>query len=162
MPLALLISFQAYNSTTSFTIEVTNASFDGLQTLNVGSQSTGAGAGKVTFNPFSFTKRPDVNTPDFFKRMCSGTPYQKVVLSAYTTDSKNPFLIYAMGLAAIKTVSFAGSEIDGTATEVVTMEYGQAGYSIAPQNPDGSFGAPVTAGWDRVKNVSIDFAKVGA
>ena len=31
---------------------VTGGSFDIEQTLKIGSQSTGAGAGKVTFNPF--------------------------------------------------------------------------------------------------------------
>ena len=34
-------------------------SFDIEQTLNIGSQSTGAGAGKVTFNPFSITRKID-------------------------------------------------------------------------------------------------------
>ena len=32
--------------------EVEDYSFDIEQTLNIGSQSSGAGAGKVTFNPF--------------------------------------------------------------------------------------------------------------
>jgi bacteriocin-like protein len=32
--------------------EVKDFSFDIEQTLNIGSQSSGAGAGKVTFNPF--------------------------------------------------------------------------------------------------------------
>jgi bacteriocin-like protein len=32
-------------------------SFDIEQTLNIGSQSTGAGAGKVTFNPFQVPHR---------------------------------------------------------------------------------------------------------
>ena len=33
--------------------EVASFSFDIEQTLNIGSQSSGAGAGKVTFNPFT-------------------------------------------------------------------------------------------------------------
>ena len=33
------------------------------QTLNIGSQSTGAGAGKVTFEPFVITKKTDTSTP---------------------------------------------------------------------------------------------------
>jgi hypothetical protein len=37
--------------------EIEDFSFDLEQTLNIGSQSTGAGAGKVTFNPFSITRR---------------------------------------------------------------------------------------------------------
>ena len=36
--------------------EVSDYSFDVEQVLNIGSQSSGAGAGKVTFNPFSITK----------------------------------------------------------------------------------------------------------
>jgi hypothetical protein len=35
----------------------TVASADIEQTLNIGSQSSGAGAGKVTFNPFSITRK---------------------------------------------------------------------------------------------------------
>ncbi len=35
-------------------------------TLSIGSQSTGAGAGKVTFNPFSITRKVDRSSPIFF------------------------------------------------------------------------------------------------
>jgi hypothetical protein len=38
------------------------SAFDIEQTLNIGSQSTGAGAGKVTFNPFSITRKIDVSS----------------------------------------------------------------------------------------------------
>jgi hypothetical protein len=37
--------------------EIEDYSFDIEQTLNIGSQSTGAGSGKITFNPFSITSR---------------------------------------------------------------------------------------------------------
>jgi type VI protein secretion system component Hcp len=39
-----------------------------LELCNVsgGTQSTGAGAGKVTFNPFSITKRVDKASPQLF------------------------------------------------------------------------------------------------
>jgi murein endopeptidase len=33
---------------------------------NIGSQSSGAGAGKVTFNPFSITRKVDRASPVFF------------------------------------------------------------------------------------------------
>ncbi len=36
--------------------EVEDYSFDVEQVLNIGSQSSGAGAGKVTFNPFSISR----------------------------------------------------------------------------------------------------------
>ncbi len=34
--------------------------------INGGSQSTGAGAGKVTFNPFHITKKTDAASPELF------------------------------------------------------------------------------------------------
>src|SRR4051794_37054555 len=54
--------------------EIEDFSFDIEQTLNIGSQSTGAGAGKVTFNPFSITRKIDVSSATFFEQACSGTP----------------------------------------------------------------------------------------
>ena len=37
--------------------KVSGGSFDIEQVLNIGSQSSGAGAGKITFNPFSITRK---------------------------------------------------------------------------------------------------------
>jgi bacteriocin-like protein len=42
------------------------AKFDVEQVLNIGSQSSGAGAGKVTFNPFSITRHVDKASPVLF------------------------------------------------------------------------------------------------
>src|SRR3954451_9579978 len=60
--------------------EIEDFSFDIEQTLNIGSQSTGAGAGKVTFNPFSITRKIDKSSPTFFQMACSGTAFKQVVL----------------------------------------------------------------------------------
>src|SRR5271165_1703753 len=61
--------------------EVEDFSFDIEQTLNIGSQSTGAGAGKVTFNPFSVTRKTDQSSPTFFQMACSGTAFKMVTLA---------------------------------------------------------------------------------
>src|ERR1700759_4147058 len=58
--------------------EIENFSFDIEQVLNIGSQSTGAGAGKVTFNPFSIDRKIDVSSPRLFEMACSGTPFMQV------------------------------------------------------------------------------------
>jgi hypothetical protein len=47
--------------------EIKDFSFDIEQTLNIGSQSTGAGAGKARFNPFSITRNIDVASPNLFR-----------------------------------------------------------------------------------------------
>ena len=56
--------------------EIEDYSFDIEQTLNIGSQSSGAGAGKVTFNPFSITRKVDISSPSFFQMACAGTSFQ--------------------------------------------------------------------------------------
>jgi bacteriocin-like protein len=45
---------------------IVGGSFDIEQVPNIGSQSSGAGAGKVTFNPFSITKHVDKASPVLF------------------------------------------------------------------------------------------------
>ncbi len=60
--------------------EVEDYSFDIEQTLNIGSQSSGAGAGKVTFNPFSITRKIDKSSPRVLQMACAGTPFQNVSL----------------------------------------------------------------------------------
>ena len=57
-------------------LQVSSAQFDEEQTLSIGSQSTGAGAGRVAFNPLTITKSVDALTPKLFQVMCAGTPYK--------------------------------------------------------------------------------------
>jgi hypothetical protein len=56
--------------------EVKDYSFDIEQVLNVGAQASGAGAGKVTFNPFSITRKIDIDkaSPVFFKPSVAAAP----------------------------------------------------------------------------------------
>lgn len=70
-------------------------SFDGVQTLSIGSQSTGAGAGKVAFGPVTVTRRYDATSPAFWSKLCSGTPFQKARLSFMRPTDKAPYLTVA-------------------------------------------------------------------
>lgn len=127
------------------TLEVLDTSFDIEQTLNIGSQSTGAGAGKVTFNPLSITKRVDGFSPEMFQRACSGTPFQEVVL----TFPDGPDLTARFKLVAVKTISLAFADPDKlnrfelNLLEEVTFEYGGLQLEVGGTRK----------GWNRVKNV---------
>lgn len=173
MPILLRLALESYSPATPtpvlatvaplpapVTIEVLTTSFDIEQTLNIGSQSSGAGAGKITFNPFTITRRPDAHSADFWQRACSGTAYRKATLTASHGGAAAPFLTFTMGLVAVKTLSVSADE-SSDIIETVTFEYGQAAYGAVTQNPDGSLGPLASAGWDRVKNVSEDPSKVG-
>ena len=136
--------------------EVEDYSFDIEQTLNIGSQSTGAGAGKVTFNPYSITRKIDKSSPVLFQNACSGTAFATVSLgmrkSAGTDQSGLFFLRFDFKLVAVKTISWAHD--DESPKETVTFEYGGLQIRYAQQNPNGTLGTVIPAGWNRVKNTS--------
>ncbi|MDA9520124.1 hypothetical protein XI06_07050, partial [Bradyrhizobium sp. CCBAU 11434] len=72
------VRFSMYDGTT-FTVDgnklfgLHGFSFSDDQTLNIGSQSTGAGAGKVTFNPLHLSFSQLGLDPKLFQMLASGT-----------------------------------------------------------------------------------------
>ncbi len=149
---------QADTKFTKGVCEVEDYSFDIEQVLNIGSQSSGAGAGKITFNPFSITRKIDSASTAFYQASCSGKPYKQVGLgmrkSAGTGASGMFFLAFTFKLVAVKTMSWAHD--DESPKETITFEYGGLTIQYAVQKPDGSFEAPTTRGWNRVKNTADD------
>jgi type VI secretion system secreted protein Hcp len=141
--------------------EIEDYSFDIEQTLNIGSQSSGTGAGKVAFNPFSITRKIDRASPVFFQMACSGKPFQTVGLGirkgAGNLASGVMFLVFTFKMVAVKTVSWAHD--DEAPKETVTFEYGGLNVQYAQQKPDGSLMPKVSGGWNRVKNIAADDPK---
>ncbi|WP_210326193.1 hypothetical protein, partial [Bradyrhizobium guangdongense] len=77
------VRFSMYDGTT-FTVDgnklfgLHGFSFSDDQTLNIGSQSTGAGAGKVTFNPLHLSFSQLGLDPKLFQMLASGTAFKEV------------------------------------------------------------------------------------
>jgi type VI secretion system secreted protein Hcp len=138
--------------------EIEDYSFDIEQVLNIGSASSGAGAGKITFNPFSITRKVDRASPIFFQMACSGKSFQTVGLgirkSAGNQASGVMFLAFTFKLVAVKTVSWAHD--DEAPKETVTFEYGGMAIQYAIQDPSGKLTTVIPGGWNRVKNIQDD------
>jgi len=136
--------------------EIEDFSFDIEQTLNIGSQSTGAGAGKVVFNPYSITRKIDKSSPELFAAACSGTPYQNVAMGLRKSSggkvSGLMYLVFLFKLVAVKTISW--SYDDESPKETVTFEYGGLQVHYCQQKPDGTFYPIIPGGWNRVRNVA--------
>ncbi len=138
--------------------EVEEYSFDVEQTLNIGSQSRGAGAGKITFNPFSISRKIDKSSPIFFEMACSGTAFPNVFrcrrkgAGADTNQSGQIFLRFDFKLVAVKTISWSHDEV--SPKEEVTFEYGGLQVRYCVQNPNGSMGKVIGTGWNLVQNKS--------
>lgn len=139
--------------------EIEDYSFDIEQVLNIGSQSSGAGAGKVTFNPFSITRKIDCASPILFSMACSGTAFQQVTLAlrksagagASSQSSGIIFLRFDFKLVAVKTISW--NHDDESPKETVTFEYGGMMIRYCQQRSDGTLLPAVAGGWNRVRNV---------
>ena len=140
--------------------EVSDFNFDIEQTLNIGSATSGAGAGKVTFNPFSITRKIDKASPKFFEMACSGTAFQLVTLmfrkssgagaAAAGNTSGQVYLRFDFKLVAVKTISW--SHNDEGPEETITFEYGGLQTRYAQQEASGKLKTPVAGGWNRVAN----------
>ncbi len=140
--------------------EIEDYSFDIEQTLNIGSSSSGAGAGKVSFNPFSITRKVDKCSPTFFEMACSGTAFQLVTLAMRKSSgagaagagntSGQVYLRFDFKLVAVKTISW--SHDDESPKETVTFEYGGLQVRYAQQEASGKLKTPVAGGWNRVAN----------
>lgn len=134
-------------------------SFDMVQTLSIGSQSTGAGAGKVTFNPFSISLSASRSLTNLlFRNLASGTPFKQVELALYkATGSGGGGLSddFIFSFVAAKTQSFSGG--DESPKMSVAFEYTGLRIAHYAQGRDGTLSKePSVSGWDRVKNVSVD------
>jgi type VI secretion system secreted protein Hcp len=136
--------------------EVSDYSFDIEQVLNIGSQSKGAGAGKVTFNAFSITRAIDKSSPVLFQNACSGKAFMTVGLGlrkgAGDDSSGQFFLSFMFKLVAVKTISWAHDE--ESPKETTTFEYGGLQVRYGVQDAKGTIGAVLAGGWNRVRNVS--------
>jgi type VI secretion system secreted protein Hcp len=151
---------QAPAITAGAVFEIDDFSFDIEQVLNIGSQSSGAGAGKVTFNPFQITRKSDRISATLFQMCCGGQHFKQVALclrraGGDTSTSGTTFLRFDFGLVAVKTISWSGSDGDESPKEEVTFEYGALKVTYQQQDVTGAgTKGPVGGSWNRVTNTT--------
>jgi hypothetical protein len=119
------------------TFEVEDYSFDIEQTLNIGSQSSGAGAGKITFNPFSITTRPGTQTAALFRAMGDGSVFPSAELIV-PGPGGNLRLDAKFRLVAPKSLrEYAGGGGGRFPSEDISFEYGGLELMPTPIAPTG-------------------------
>jgi type VI secretion system secreted protein Hcp len=138
--------------------EVDDYGFTVEQTLNIGSQGGGSGAGKVTFQDFTINRSVDKSSPHLFTHTCAGKPFKDVRLglrkSAGGDMSGIIFVVFCFKLAAIKSIGWSHS--DESPKEALTISYGGLQIFYRPQNPDGTLSDEIAGGWNGVRNIRDD------
>ena len=144
--------------------EIEEYSFNVEQTLNITSQSSGAGAGKITLNPFSITRPIDKASTTFFTMACNGTAFESVVLMLRKSlgtgaagqggdeVSGGVFLRFDFKFVAVKSINWNHDET--SPKEAIEFEYGGLQMRYAQQEMDGTLGTVLAAGWNSIQNIA--------
>ncbi len=118
--------------------------------LNIGSQTTGAGAGKITFNPLVITRAIDASSPTLFLNSASGNTFKQMLLSVVKTSGKTPYIVeqWQFALVAVKQIDFTPT------LETDTFQYGAVRFITYQQKPDGTLQTSNVGSWSRANNNS--------
>jgi len=138
--------------------EVQSISFSTDQTLNIGAASSGAGAGKITFNPFSFTMPSGALDAIMFAMQASGQAFKTMevqIIHAPSGSAAGPSTsaseTFNMKLVAVKTISWSADASGGNTQ--FSLEYGSL-VIAAPSGAatGGGGGKTIIGGWNKVNN----------
>ncbi len=140
------------------TIELSDFTFGFSQTLNLGSQSGGAGAGKATFSTFAFTKKLDAASTCIAGYLMQGRTLGATLYlskAAGGPGASPDFLVVTFKLAAFKSQTWSRDETAG-ALEKVEFEFGAEQIKYFSQRSDGSLNTPPsTETWNRLNNNDV-------
>ena len=145
-------------------ILINSVAYNAQQTITIGSATTGAGTGKVVFNPLTIVKDVDFLSPYLFVRMAAGEFFKSVNIFFYeqgtvpgnqSLPAFMPVMQVQLGLAFIKGISVSAETGQNLGNnENVEMEYGEIVTTVYGQDARGTR-TQIKQGWDRIRNVSI-------
>ena len=149
--------------TTKKPLELYSFSFGASNPVTIGSQSTGAGAGKVSLSSFNAMKKTDSASPLLFAACAKGSHIDKasVVLRKAGGDAgQSIFLEYDFSLVYIESIQWSGSTGgDDTPTESVSIAYGAVKIQYFAQDDKGVVKLANVAMWSAVTNTATEAVK---
>lgn len=121
----------------------------GLAQTGGAAATGGAGAGKVQFQDFHFTKRMDKSSPILFLKCATGEHINEGTITARRAGQRTQeYLIIKMNDILITSYQTGGSSEDNTPTDQVSMNFAKVVYSYIPQKADGQSDEAVTVAYD--------------
>jgi type VI secretion system secreted protein Hcp len=137
-------------------IELSGYNISAVHPVTQTSASGGAGAGKATFNDFSFTTPVSRVSPLLFQACAQGTRFSEAIVTLRKAGPGGKagleFLRITMGAVLVSHFNTGGPIGDDLPHDEVHLSYGKIQFQYVPQRPDGSPDRPVAAGWDVQKN----------
>jgi len=135
-------------------IEVFSVSGGFSQALNIGSQGSGAGAGKVTFNPIKISKHFGASSPAILLSIAEGTFYDSsaspVLISFYHVRHEGPphkYFSIKLSSAAIQSVELSDSETRPLVNDLESISFDYGVITITDLITGNS------SCWNRIRNI---------
>jgi type VI secretion system secreted protein Hcp len=113
----------------------------------------GAGAGKVQMQDLVFTTRFSKASPQLILACASGKHFKDAVLTARKAGKgQQEFLTFSLSDVLVSTYQTGGAGGDVLPGDAVSLNFSKIQVEYKPQNPDGSLGSSIKAGWDVKQN----------
>ena len=129
----------------------------GVTQATAPSPGGGGGAGKADSQDFHFVARTSKASPKLFLACASGQHLKSAILTARKAGKDlQEFLKWTMTDVLVSSFQTGGSEAaDVVPMDQVSLNVSKIQVEYRVQNPDGSLGSPVKAGWDFRTNQKI-------
>jgi type VI secretion system secreted protein Hcp len=139
--------------------EIDVASFSwGLSQQRTTGTGGGAGASKASFQDLHVVTNVSQASPQLFLASAAGRHIETAVLTCRKAGGspQQDFLKYALSDVLVASYHTDGQAEDSVPVDEVSFTYVQIKVEYRPQRPDGSLGAPITAGWNVKTNEPIE------
>jgi type VI secretion system secreted protein Hcp len=132
-------------------IELESFAF-GMKNTGGGGTGGGGGAGKAEFASICFEKRFDRSSPKIFQAAAAGTHVKSAVVTFRRSGKEQQeFLTYKFEDVVFDQYDHSGDQ-KPQMIEDIGFQYSKFEMAYRQQNPDGSLGPEIKAGWDLKAN----------
>jgi type VI secretion system secreted protein Hcp len=131
--------------------EVYSFSFGASNPVRFGSQSEGAGAGKVSISSFNLMKKVDASSPPMFLSCANGGHFSSATVTLRKSGGAQvKYLIFKLSPVFVESVQWSGSSGgDDTPTESVSLAFGKVDITYTRQDNKGAAMTPqLKAKWN--------------
>jgi type VI protein secretion system component Hcp len=142
--------------------DLSSFTLDAQNSLAIGSATAGAGAGKVSFQGFSFTKPLDKYSAQLFQDLASGTRIASVeiiVRKPADNGMDDPIVQYLLKNVGLTNIHISGASKN--ATETIQGAFQAISFVLYGQNSNGTTPVTSTGGWSQVTNQPVSIPGLG-
>ena len=142
--------------------DLSSFTLDAQNSLAIGSATAGAGAGKVSFQGFSFTKPLDKYSAQLFQDLASGTRIASVeiiVRKPGAIGMEDPIVQYLLKNVGLTNIHISGESKN--ATETIQGAFQAISFVLYGQNSNGTTPVTSTGGWSQVTNQPVTIPGLG-